>query len=231
MNANKRPSAKRMHKPSTKEVSSSYNILNRLWNRFNLNNLRADVSSTINTQKRRLLVGLFVCLFLFLIWPTLWGYNKSGSLRINRFTGEVQNLSYNGWETTNSGWAYKMLHPDEPKKLAIDNSISPPVLFLTQEEIGQIQWDGATLDFGGNLVINIYNGSNKSISNVTLKMRVIPKSAKSPDIVRDYRLRESDSGGCTPQTNCVFSTPQAYHLDTETQNWQIMDIENVTISQ
>ena len=52
----------------------------------------------------------FVGLFGWTVWPTPWkermltsAYGRTDFFRENRFTGEVQQFKYRGWETTKYG--------------------------------------------------------------------------------------------------------------------------------
>ena len=185
------------------------------------------------TKERKGRIGWWLAgiAFALFIWPTPWQYDKSGrlSVRTERITGEVQSLGYEGWQTTNSGWAYKRLHHQTASAVIPAPPPPAPQMFLTREEINGIQQDSASLYSGGEMTANYYNGSDKTISAITLTIGIKSRNSNSADVIRDYRMEATSYGSCTPQANCVFTTSQAYPIDASTQTWYVVGIKNATI--
>ncbi len=99
-----------------------------------------------------------VCAFATWVWPTVWTYDKlSGrTVRTNRFTGSVQYLTLDGWQSSAK---------EPPTKIAQQNvsEATPGDPSANQLEAieGNLGFTGpGNSSFGGEL----YNGSSKPIS-------------------------------------------------------------------
>jgi len=100
-----------------------------------------------------------VLAFLVLVWPTPYRYDRltvgpaSFPVRINRVTGSTQILEPGGWQ--------KAPKPRHEELL--------PIGALEKIRLGQANWSSQQLRF------QLYNGSDYSLSEVTLKVTAYPE--------------------------------------------------------
>ncbi len=70
-----------------------------------------------------IIVLLFVIFTAVFIWPTLYRYERSYQtvVRINRFTGNAEMLTTEGWDKMQSSPTGNYLTPEQAKELGLED--------------------------------------------------------------------------------------------------------------
>ncbi len=123
-------------------------------------------------------IALAISAFAVLVWPTRYRYDHmdtgaghSYPVRINRFTGRTEVLYENGWEESQGQTTTKQdinLPDDQLAKLETKASI----------------WVYAFLN------VDVYNGSDFNVSEITVDVVVMNRLGKKEDIHRKDRINK-----------------------------------------
>lgn len=143
------------------------------------------------------LVAIVILLLGIFVWPTRYRYtemkvgNNVSPVRIDRLTGRTEVLSLS------SGWHQLGVN-------RLDASIKLP-----DSELSKLTGKASITD--QRIECDIYNGSNWTVSEVTVKI-TIKNPDGTEDLTREYRLTPQYIGNCAPLTSRTFDADLGFSL-------------------
>lgn len=118
---------------------------------------RTSFASWVSRNRRGVLVGIVVFLFMWFVWPTPWRYDKLYTgrshrlVRTHRLTGATQELGFEGWT-----WVKSEAASGEAGRQHI-----------TAEDLAQVTGE-MRLDAMGDLYGDVYNGCTHDLKGVVV---------------------------------------------------------------
>jgi hypothetical protein len=137
-------------------------------------------------------IAVFVVLAVF-VWPTRYKYDhmKLGEddlpVRIDRLTGKTEILFPQGWHAASEKTAENQIPAEQE---------------LPAEEVAKPTGQAQITSYGW-VEIEVYNGSNWKLSEITMLVTVLD-SRKAQILSRPYRLLPEAYGNPTPESNTKF---------------------------